>query len=159
VSVVPAGPSFFSTAQFSLLQQAYGAISVFRVGNTWVLVGSGQDISSSSPMPPASKDGPMVALETCASSATACLDPNTAHQPGDFTAVALPDPTAYPIEAEAAEADSVLIVFDGAQVGPVQLDLATRQWYSATTPLQAILSKTADPLTITATTHRGAIVK
>lgn len=119
--------------QMSALQQKYGLINVFRLSNTWVIVGSGQALTGPTTPPPAAPGGPLVAVDACHGNGTrfsACLSASSPHLLSDFTVVPLPD-NQTPIQLETTFSRNLVMIGDGIHYGPIVLNLTNLHWYSA----------------------------
>jgi len=141
-------PGFVPTSQLAALQTEYGIIQVFRLANTWVVIGSGQAATGSTMPPPASPGGPLVAVEPCPPSSTACLSASMDHPLSDFTEVPLPA-TNTPIAFEDTFGNHLVIIGDGPQYGPIVLNTNNLRWYSAHVDIGTLNqnSATYQPLT------------
>ena len=154
--IVDSAAGFFSSAQLTALQTQYGQLQIFRLGNSWILVGNGQAGSGPSTPPPAAPGGPLVAVETCSTTATGCLSPSSPHQLAAFTVVPLPNSNTT-IDLEDTFANNLLIIGDGPHYGPIVLNLDNLKWYSCHADV-ATLAKNAHayvPLVTTNSPYLG----
>ncbi len=155
--LIDAQPGFVPTRQLAALQTEYGIIQIFRLANTWVIIGSGQAATGSTMPPPASPGGPLVAVEYCQPSSMACLSPSRNHPLAGFTAVPLPA-TNISIALEDTFGNHLVIIGDGPHYGPIVLDTNNRRWYSAHVDIGRLNQNHAAyrPLTIGAA-HAGIL--
>ena len=135
-------PGFFTKAQAQQIVQQFGFIECFRfIGeNKWVVIGNGvsQQASSGPTM-----GGPIVAMEKCASSNSACLDPSTVHDFANFTVYYPPgSPTDFLGILDATSYGNLLSIVS-ASVGTsscpaATFDMANDKWYPNSANQQAL---------------------
>ena len=143
---VSCGALFLSASETSLLEEQFGSIgcSRFTGSRTWMLIGRGESTTAPAPVP-ATPGGSVVALDTCASGDSACMDANAPHPLSDFTLYYPPGPiTRAGLSMQVAYADR-LLVFAGFQCGMITFDIQTRTWLSPKASLHALLAGTKVP--------------
>ena len=128
-------PGFFTKAQAQLLIQHFGLIECFRFTseNTWVVIGNGYSQQSNLPSQGSTRSGAVtaiVALEKCASSDTACLDPSAVHNFADFTVHYAPSPL-FPGGLYATSFGNLLSIDDFGYCKPITFDISNGNWYPA----------------------------
>jgi len=123
-SIVNAGSLFMTATQLTELQNEYGLVNVFRDGNTWVVTGNGESVTSTATPPGMAPGGPLVAVDPCDTNA-ACLNPDAPHPLSNFIVAPVPDPHA-PLTLLAAVAGGVY--FSDPVHGQIYLDLSTLGW-------------------------------
>lgn len=126
-------PDFFTKAQAQLLVQHFGLIECFRFTgeDQWVVIGNGISQKLNPPSPGSTRAGPItaiVALENCASSDTACLDPSTVHNFANFTVHYAPSPL-FRGGLYATHFGNLLSIDDYGYRKPITFDLSNGQWY------------------------------
>jgi hypothetical protein len=137
------GDDFFDSATQSALNANFGGINCFQFDGSsqWILIASGMELSGDGPTP----GGAMIATETCsASSSPDCMDPNAAHDPGDFTVAYAPNPSASEV-SELSSFDSNLLVINVPGCGATQFDADDGLWYPGTTSTSVALENATSP--------------
>lgn len=129
-------PGFFTKAQTQLIVQQFGLIECFRFSgeNKWVVIGNGVPQQSSPPSSP-TRGGIIVAMENCASSDRACLDPSAVHNFATFTVYYPPDTLGdfSPFLLYATSFGNLLSIHDFGYCSKVTFDMTNGQWYSKST--------------------------
>ncbi|NMP24964.1 MAG: hypothetical protein BK997_05515 [Candidatus Micrarchaeum sp. ARMAN-1] len=142
---VMAGSNFFSSATAQRLENQHGTLTIFRFhrGHQWVLVGDGM---SQTAYPAATTPGgAIVAVENCSNQGTGCLNPTVLHHWRDFSTVALPYPSAWPVKLMTTFGTRLLYLADGSQ-GIMVLDLHNLHWYHGTrSVINQLMSGTGSP--------------
>lgn len=122
-------PGFFTKAQLQVLVQHFGFIECFRFTgkSKWVIIGNG--ISQQASSGPAT-GGPIVAMEQCAISDSACLDPSAVHNFAGFTVYNPPHPAGDSLGSlTATYYGNLLSLDDSNQCPPIIFDTTNGNWY------------------------------
>lgn len=143
-------PGFFTKVQAQLLVQQFGLIECFRFSgeDQWVVIGNGYLQKSNTPSLGSTRASPVtaiVALENCASSDTACLDPSAMHNFANFTVHYAP----YPLFRGGLYATSfgnLLSIDDYGYCRPITFDISNGKWYPSSVSEELLET---DPLTAT----------
>lgn len=107
------GTDFFDSTTAAQLSDRFGLLSCFRFvgGTVWIVVGDGMSVSA--PDAEASLGGAIVAVDRCATTDAACLDPNAVHDFGTFTVSYPPLPMSGRSDLEATFGHRLLWVYNG----------------------------------------------
>lgn len=125
-SIVSCGSTFFSTATGDLLRKQFGTIRCFKFSDksNWIVTGDGGTPDGQSATP----GGAIIAVDSCVTGDSACLDPNTQHDFGGFTVSYPPLPNSFPTNTEATFGGRLLYIAD-AYCGLFTFDTSTGQWF------------------------------
>jgi hypothetical protein len=128
LTVVPCGSGFFSESQAADLTSTFGGYTCWSVegSDQWVVVGSGQN--ETSPTAAAAPGGEIVAVETCATTDSSCLDANSLHNFDQFTVYYPPDPDTYSLSL-VLRASTTLFQFIDPYCGSFLFQSTTGNWY------------------------------
>jgi len=134
---VPCGTGFFSAEQQAALTAQFGLYTCERdtTSDYWFVIGSGtaqpetattvvNGVSLFSVAP----GGSMVAVEECAATDAACVDPTTQHNFADFTVYYPPNPSTDPLQLSAMLGPNLAALND-ATCGEFLFDITSGTWY------------------------------
>ena len=149
-TAVPCGPSFFDAATAAQLTAQFGLIDCFRFTDrpVWLVVATGMDADAAT-----TRGGEMIALDRCAISDSACLNPDLTHTFSSFSVYYPPQPAPGGGRVDAVFGSGLLDFTT--PCGPVLFDVSRAVWYS-----QAYLSDLehggADPTLTTPASVTGS---
>ena len=126
--MIPCAAGFFSEGTVSQLVQRFGTLLCFRMIGTreWIVVTDG--LSPTSQQFELTPGGTVVAVQECAASDLACLDPASLHDFGNFTVFYPPAARNGRMELQSVEAGRFLMISDG-RCGLFAFDIVTLKWY------------------------------
>lgn len=92
----------------------------------------------------------MVAVETCAATDSACLDPDATHDFSAFTVSYPPRPDTWPLELQTTFGGRILDL-SNAYCGVVSFDIASQRWFGpGQSGINALLSGSGMPPAVAA---------
>jgi len=126
--IITCGKAFFDQPTVEQLTQQFGALDCFRMVGTprWIVAGDGMSLTAS-PFG-ASPGGAIVAVLACKTDDSACLDPSSQHEFGDFTVSYPPDPGSGRSNLQSIEQGRFVMIANGG-CGLFAFDTVSLAWY------------------------------
>lgn len=140
-TLIACGPHFLSPSSTAQLTRQFGGLSCFRIKgqDRWIIVGNG--MSQTAATLRGTPGGSIVAIESCARTDSACLNPNV---PRSFRAFEVSRAaTMLKLQSTVGTRLLTMTSYNSDQCGLLIFDLRSLSWYRATTPAQtqALLSR------------------
>lgn len=140
-TLISCGPRFLSPSSAAQLTRRFGGLSCFRIKgqDRWIIVGNG--MSQTAATLRGTPGGSMVAIESCARTDSACLNPNALRSFSAFEVSRAA--TMLKLQSTVGTRLLTMTSYNSYQCGLLIFDLRSLSWYRATTPAQtrALLSR------------------